>query len=135
MHEEENGGYLSCTSEDEHYYVSFRDKGDVPFIWLNCKEASYGNGDSFDSTDISKMTLNGEALKKKELELAEPPVNGAPCRGGSTENGRRTDVMHWCCSMREQQEESHSRLTGPQSGEKSRPVSSMWISSMQTAGN
>lgn len=71
LHEEENGGYISCTSEDGHYYVSFRDKGDVPFIWLNRQEISYGNGDSFDSTDISGMALNGEPLKKKEQELAD----------------------------------------------------------------
>ena len=69
LNEEQRGGYTSCTSTDEKYYVSFRDKGDVPFIWLNSRRISYGSGNGSDAGDLSGMKMDDSERRRLEREL------------------------------------------------------------------
>ncbi len=69
LNEEQRGGYTNCTSTDEKYYVSFRDKGDVPFIWLNSRRISYGSGNGSDAGDLSGMKMDDSGRRRLEREL------------------------------------------------------------------
>ena len=69
FNKEKGGGYTSCTSDDQKYYVSFRDKGDVPFIWLNSRRISYGSGNGSDAGDLSGMKMDDSGRSRLEKEL------------------------------------------------------------------